>query len=41
MSIQGKRKTIIAIQTLLISVASRNGIRVNLEIIEEEASAEV
>ncbi len=33
----GKRgKTINAIRTLLMSVASRNGIRVNLEIIEEE-----
>ena len=32
----GKRgKTISAIRTLLMSVASRNGIRVNLEIIEE------
>ncbi len=28
-------KTINAIRTLLMSVASRNGIRVNLEIIEE------
>ncbi|MFZ0565509.1 MAG: KH domain-containing protein [Chlamydiales bacterium] len=33
----GKRgKTINAIRTLLMSVASRNGIRVNLEILEEE-----
>ena len=33
----GKRgKTINAIRTLLMSVASRNGIRVNLEIIEED-----
>ncbi|SCA62599.1 UPF0109 protein CPn_0720/CP_0026/CPj0720/CpB0748 [Chlamydiales bacterium SCGC AG-110-P3] len=33
----GKRgKTINAIRTLLMSVASRNGIRVNLEIIEDE-----
>lgn len=31
-----KGKTINAIRTLLMSVASRNGIRVNLEIIEEE-----
>tara|TARA_Y100001968_G_C19059614_1_gene573132 strand:- start:215 stop:499 length:285 start_codon:yes stop_codon:yes gene_type:complete len=32
----GKRgKTINAIRTLLMSVASRNGIRVNLEILEE------
>lgn len=32
----GKRgKTISAIRTLLMSVASRNGIRVNLEILEE------
>jgi len=32
----GKRgKTINAIRTLLMSVASRNGMRVNLEIIEE------
>ena len=30
-----KGKTINAIRTLLMSVASRNGIRVNLEIIEE------
>lgn len=36
----GKRgKTINAIRILLMSVASRNGIRVNLEIIEEEGSA--
>ena len=33
----GKRgKTINAIRTLLMSVASRNGIRVNLEILEDE-----
>ena len=31
-----KGKTINAIRTLLMSVASRNGIRVNLEIIEED-----
>ncbi len=31
-----KGKTINAIRTLLMSVASRNGIRVNLEIIEDE-----
>ena len=31
-----KGKTINAIRTLLISVASRNGIRVNLEILEKE-----
>lgn len=30
-----KGKTINAIRTLLMSVASRNGLRVNLEIIEE------
>ena len=35
----GKRgKTINAIRTLLMSVASRNGIRVNLEIIEEDGT---
>jgi len=34
-----KGKTINAIRTLLMSVASRNGIRVNLEIIEEEKQA--
>lgn len=34
----GKRgKTINAIRTLLMSVASRNGLRVNLEILEDEA----
>ncbi len=34
----GKRgKTINAIRTLLMSVASRNGIRVNLEIMEDDA----
>ncbi len=33
----GKRgKTINAIRTLLMSVASRNGLRVNLEIIEDQ-----
>ncbi len=37
----GKRgKTINAIRTLLMSVASRNGLRVNLEILEEEEAAE-
>lgn len=38
----GKRgKTINAVRTLLMSVASRNGVRVNLEIIEaEEGEAE-
>ena len=35
-----KGKTINAIRTLLMSVASRNGLRVNLEIIEEEQAAE-
>lgn len=35
-----KGKTINAIRTLLMSVASRNGIRVNLEIIEEEGKEE-
>ena len=34
-----KGKTINAIRTLLMSVASRNGIRVNLEIIEEEGES--
>ena len=35
----GKRgKTINAIRTLLMSVASRNGLRVNLEILEEGES---
>src|ERR1700677_4460061 len=33
--IGNKSKTINAIRTLLMSVASRNGIRVNLEILEE------
>ncbi|MCH9620979.1 MAG: hypothetical protein S4CHLAM20_03910 [Chlamydiia bacterium] len=34
----GKRgKTINAIRTLLMSVASRNGLRVNLEILEEDS----
>ncbi len=32
-----KGKTINAIRTLLMSVASRNGIRVNLEILEENS----
>jgi uncharacterized protein len=36
-----KGKTINAIRTLLMSVASRNGVRVNLEIIEEEEPAMV
>ena len=35
-----KGKTINAIRTLLMSVASRNGIRVTLEILEEEEEAE-
>ena len=35
-----KGKTINAIRTLLMSVASRNGIRVNLEIIEDSSRAE-
>ena len=35
-----KGKTINAIRTLLMSVASRNGIRVNLEILEEPNTAE-
>jgi len=34
-----KGKTINAIRTLLMSVASRNGLRVNLEIIEDEGKA--
>lgn len=34
-----KGKTINAIRTLLMSVASRNGIRVNLEILEENDHA--
>jgi uncharacterized protein len=34
-----KGKTINAIRTLLMSVASRNGIRVNLEILEEPSKA--
>jgi uncharacterized protein len=33
-----KGKTINAIRTLLMSVASRNGIRVNLEILEENSA---
>ncbi len=32
-----KGKTINALRTLLMSVASRNGLRVNLEIVEDEA----
>lgn len=36
-----KGKTINAIRTLLMSVASRNGIRVNLEIIEDNERIEV
>ncbi|MCH9811818.1 KH domain-containing protein [bacterium] len=37
----GKRgKTINAIRTLLMSVASRNGLRVNLEILEEDSEEE-
>jgi len=36
-----KGKTINAIRTLLMSVASRNGIRVNLEILEEPSEATV
>ena len=35
-----KGKTINAIRTLLMSVASRNGIRVNLEIIEDHKDQE-
>ena len=35
-----KGKTINAIRTLLMSVASRNGIRVNLEIIEDSSKVE-
>lgn len=36
----GKRgKTINAVRTLLMSVASRNGMRVNLEILEEGAES--
>src|SRR3989337_4078773 len=35
-----KGKTINAIRTLLMSVASRNGLRVNLEILEEEEEEE-
>lgn len=34
-----KGKTINAVRTLLMSVASRNGIRVNLEILEEGAES--
>ncbi len=37
----GKRgKTINAIRTLLMSVASRNGVRVNLEILEDSSETE-
>jgi predicted RNA-binding protein YlqC (UPF0109 family) len=36
-----KGKTINAIRTLLMSVASRNGLRVNLEILEEEEEGEL
>jgi len=37
----GKRgKTINAIRTLLMSVASRNGLRVNLEILEDSSDKE-
>ena len=36
-----KGKTINAIRTLLMSVASRNGLRVNLEIIEDEPKVEI
>ncbi|MCH9611462.1 MAG: hypothetical protein S4CHLAM81_09530 [Chlamydiales bacterium] len=35
-----KGKTINAIRTLLMSVASRNGVRVNLEILEDEKNEE-
>ena len=35
-----KGKTINAIRTLLMSVASRNGIRVNLEILEDASEKE-
>ena len=35
-----KGKTINAIRTLLMSVASRNGIRVNLEILEEDSPSQ-
>ncbi len=35
-----KGKTINAIRTLLMSVASRNGVRVNLEIIEDDEEDE-
>jgi uncharacterized protein len=35
-----KGKTINAVRTLLMSVASRNGIRVNLEIIEDDDDTE-
>lgn len=36
-----KGKTIHAIRTLLMSVASRNGLRVSLEIIEEKTPAPI
>lgn len=36
-----KGKTINAIRTLVMSVASRNGLRVNLEIIEEDEESKV
>ena len=36
-----KGKTINAIRTLLMSVASRNGLRVNLEIIEDDKKVEI
>lgn len=36
-----KGKTINAIRTLLMSVASRNGLRVNLEILEEEEEGDL
>ena len=35
-----KGKTINAIRTLLMSVASRNGVRVNLEILEDDKKKE-
>jgi hypothetical protein len=38
LSLLKKGKTINAIRTLLMSVASRNGIRVNLEILEENGA---
>jgi predicted RNA-binding protein YlqC (UPF0109 family) len=36
-----KGKTINAIRTLLMSVASRNGLRVNLEIIEDDKKVSI